>query len=519
MSSKRVRECCAAILLVACGGVSAAPVAPLPSVFQPRSAATPVLSQGSTMQPAPLPAPTNAVAAAPSLPEVSQGDIGVAGAAELLATSATGAWVALCQGAPRSPSLVLGSGSGEPIDDVLAQDPNGRYLVVRTTSGSALLIDAVAGGRVDLTALAADVRRTRTDYAAHRSLSFSADGQLLAYLRREGLASQVVVRQLASGSERKFPSGAGEVFRLRLSADARYVTLEALRDDTTQNGKFDWPLPEEAPGKGACSGSDLPKFRSFAHLGRGDAPTRAVLELASGKLRDVPGLVTPLGAPLLVRENDASLRLDHDGKRVPLVPASCGGRVLFADAERGLALVSCALPKKPGKRSVWLFGAGYAKDLQSELYETSTDREAVSGVRLVPIYPGSETALVDLERRELLPLAIGSRVLAVSGDLALVWRGSELLRYDARLKSETRVAQGVLKNPDLLQAGPATVLLSPFVVVDGFTTALKSPSERPLALSVTGHVLTGTPGANSDAIQGPLRWLDARLPATHGPAH
>ncbi|HYJ07631.1 MAG TPA: hypothetical protein VEX18_01445, partial [Polyangiaceae bacterium] len=237
------------------------------------------------------------------------------------------------------------------------------------------------------------------------------------------------------------------------------------------------------------------------------------------KLRQVPDLVTPLGAQLLVRENDASLRLDHDGKRVALAPSSCSGRVLFAEAERGLALVSCALPKKPGKRSVWLFAAGYAKDLQSELYETSIDREAVSGVRLVPLYPGSETALVDLERRELLPLAIGSRVLAVSGDLALVWRGSELLRYDARTKSETRVAQGVLKNPDLLQAGTAAVLLSPFVIVDGFATALNSPSERPLALSVTGHVLTGTPGANGDATEGPLHWLDARLPATHGPPH
>jgi hypothetical protein len=443
----------------------------------------------------------------------------VAGAAELLAASATGAWVALCQGAPRALSLVLGSGIGEPIDDVLAQDPSGRYLVVRTTGGSAQLIDAVTGHRVDLTAQAADVRRTRSDYGVHRSLNFSADGQLLTYLRREGQVSQVVVRQLADGSERRFSSGAGEVFRLRLSADARYVALEVLRDDTTQNGKLDWPTPEEVTDKRACTASALPKFRSFAHLGRGDTPTRAVLDLATGKLRDVAELVTPLGVPLLVRESDASLRLDHDGRRVALAPASCGGRVLFGDAERGLALVSCALPKKPGKRNVWLFGAGYAKDLRSELYETSTDREAVSGVRLVPLYPGNETALVDLERRELLPLAIGSRVLAVSGDLALVWRGSELLRYDARTKSESRVAQGVLKNPDLLFAGTAAVLLSPFVIVDGFATALKSPSERPLALSATGHVLTGAPGPNGDGIQGPLHWLDARLPATHGSSH
>lgn len=441
------------------------------------------------------------------------GDIGAAGPAELLAASASGAWVALCQGSPRSASLVLGSGSGEPIDDLLAHDPSGRYVLVRTTQGAALLIDAVSGSRVELAG--ADLRRLRADYAQHRALAFSADGQQLAYVRRQEQQTQVVVRQLADGSERSYSSGGGELFRLR-SVDARYVTLEALRGDTSQNGKLDWPTPEEPATRRACSGSSLPKFRSFAHLGRGDTPTRAVLELAEGNVRDLPELVTPLGPQLVVREKDDSLRLDQRGKRAPLAPAACAGRVLFADAERGLALVACALPKKAGKRAVWLFGAGYAKDLQSELYETSVDREAVTGVRLVPLYPGSEAALVDLERRELLPLPTGSRVLAVSGELALVWRGSDLFRYDARSKVETRVAQGVLKNPDLLQAGSAAVLLSPFVIVDGFAVALTSPTERPLALAATGHVLAGQTGPSSDAIEGPLHWLDARLPASNG---
>jgi hypothetical protein len=61
------------------------------------------------------------------------------------------------------------------------------------------------------------------------------------------------------------------------------------------------------------------------------------------------------------------------------------------------------------------------------------------------------------------------------------------------------------------------VLLSPFVIVDGFATALKSPTERPLALAATGHVLAGgQAGPNGDAIQGPLHWLDARLPSPNG---
>jgi hypothetical protein len=105
----------------------------------------------------------------------------------------------------------------------------------------------------------------------------------------------------------------------------------------------------------------------------------------------------------------------------------------------------------------------------------------------------------------------------VAGDTALLWRGNDLYRYDARTKAETRIAQGVLKNPDLLQVGGAT-LLSPFVLLSDGSPVLRSPNERPLALSATGHVLAGNqapastaPAASSDAVQGPLRWLDARL--------
>jgi hypothetical protein len=216
--------------------------------------------------------------------------------------------------------------------------------------------------------------------------------------------------------------------------------------------------------------------------------------------------------------------------------------VLFADAERELVLAACSPPAPPlkkgkpvpppsGKRQVWLFGAGFAKDLHGELYETSTDRDAVLGTRLVPIYPGSDAGLVDLERRELLPLAPGSRVVTTHGALALLWRDNDLYRYDAQTKSEQRLAHGVLKNPDLLQAG-SSVLLSPFVVVDVEAPALTSPT-RPLALSAGGFVLTEssrpgapppgretlgpTPAAVSRSIHGPLHWVDARLPPPDGP--
>lgn len=517
----------AACAVFACAGQAPLALPPqLPAggalVAQPLQPAGHALSPAVTSPAPQLPAPS---AAPPAVP-VSLGDIGSAGPVQLLATSASGAWVALCDGAEKAARLVLGSGSGEAIDDVLAQSPSGRYLVA-LQGGSALLVDAMAGTRVNLSELGADVRRVRADYAEHRTLSFDARGQYLAYLRTQAGGSQIVVRALETGTEQVSSPGAGEVFRLKLSADARYVTFDALREDTNHNGKLDWPAPEEPAAKNVCEKPSQLRFRSFAYQGRGDALARGVVARDTGAARDLPELVTPLGQSLLVREPDGSLRLDQGGKRSALAPASCGGRVLFADAERGLVLATCAPPPPPvkkghaaspvpsGKREVWLFGSGFSKNLQSELYETSTDRDAVVGTRLVPLYPGSDASVVDLERREVLPLPAGSRVLASNGSQALIWRGSDLHRYDAATKQELRLAHGVLKNPDLLQAG-SSVLLSPFVILGCDGPALTSPA-RALALSTSGFVLTATSGAAapagpSNAIQGPLHWVDAKVP-------
>jgi hypothetical protein len=401
-------------------------------------------------------------------------------------------------------------------------------LVVRV-GGSAQLVSAESGDKVDLTALGADLREARFDYAEHRSLSFDASGRFLAYLRRrDGSESrQIVVRELASGSERSFEAGPGEVFRLELSADARYVVFDALREDTNKNGKLDWPVPEEPAGHAACASSSLPRFRSYEYQGRGDALTRAVVTLDGGSVRDVPGLLMPLGAGLLVRQADGALAFDQGGKLSALSPASCGARVLFADAQRGLVLASCAPPplKTPpktkhreapapgsGKRNVWLFGVGFAKDLQRELYETTTDREAVTGARLVPVYTGSDAALLDLDKRELLPLAPGSRVLAQSGALALIWRDNELFGYDAEQRRESRLAQGVERNPDLLQTA-GTVLLTPFLAIGPTGPVLTAPPHA-LAVSAGGLVLSGSAavpaGAAPRSAIGPLRWVDPR---------
>jgi hypothetical protein len=107
-------------------------------------------------------------------------------------------------------------------------------------------------------------------------------------------------------------------------------------------------------------------------------------------------------------------------------------------------------------------------------------------------------------------------VVAVASDRALLWRGQELVSYDASAKAERLVARGVARTPELLQNGSA-LLLTPFVVLGAEPPALASPTTRPLALSSQGHVLAPGVEPVEGETQGPLHWLDARVPPLDGP--
>ncbi len=495
-------------LLLGCAGT--APLAPLPAATSQAQATGPALLQAaSTGERLGARDPSEGAEAPATVATVPSGDIGRAGPVRLLAAGASGAWVALCQGEPMALSLVLGAGEGEPIDALLASDPGGRF-VVSARAGAVHLIDTQARSSLELAS--ADVRRARTDFAAHRTLSFDRRGEHLAYLRRSSQESSVVVRRLEDGSERVFPVGLGEVYRLRLGRSAAFVTLDVIREDTNHNGRLDWPAPEESAADNACAPPRPLRYRTYQ--GRGDVPSRSILSLADGTLRDLPELVTTFADALLVRAPDGRLLLDAKGVRTAFAPAACAGRVLLADEARKLALVACDLPKKPGKREVWLFGPNFAKQLGAELQETELDHEGGSDARLAPIYPGAESALVDLQKRELVALPAGSRVLASEGNTAVIWRGDDLLLFTVDTKTEQLLARGVAKNPDLLLTG-STLLLSPFIVVGGGLPARLSPTPEPLALAVTGQVLTGSPGSPAVAgvSQGPLRWLEAGVTA------
>jgi hypothetical protein len=488
--------------------------------------ATPVAPQGSAK---PLArAPISRVAAA----------IGSPHPLVLEAASALKSWAVVCQ--PRKDSdgdgriqvsigargelsgdklasyLVLGGGEGERIDELAAYDPTGRWLVVRT--GERLrLIDAASGGSTELAG--ADARSDRASYRPHRTVSFDGLGKRVAWLRAEKTRKRVVVRELASGVEHEVDPGAGEVWRLELTADGNWVVLQMITDDTNKNGRLDWPVP---PGdsRWRCQG---PLRRFDTWLGRGDAVLLAVAPVSGGSARAMPGLVVPLGRDLVVRDAMGRLLLQRGGESGAfggmLASEQCGARVFDSDTSRALLLLACVGAAPAGRPELMLVGPGFRQLLGVRIAPFSHDRDPGVPRRLVPVYSGRDTLLVDLDTRRVATLRPDDRVIQLDGALALVRRASSLLIYDAATVGEQPLPGSVSPTAEPITdvGAPSIAALAPLVVHLGQRSVLGQYTGRALAVAADGAVLTAQGGdATADSLAvGPLLW---QTPAPSAPS-
>ncbi len=89
---------------------------------------------------------------------------------------AGGAWLVVCRqnGAPR-PELAVNGRSLEPVDDLLAWDPTGEFVVIRRAS-VVWLVDVGTNARTNLSELGFDDRDDVLDYRQHRALAFDPRG-------------------------------------------------------------------------------------------------------------------------------------------------------------------------------------------------------------------------------------------------------------------------------------------------------------------------------------------------------
>jgi hypothetical protein len=263
---------------------------------------------------------------------------------------------------------------------------------------------------------------------------------------------------------------------------------------------------EKNPASLRCRGpiQSFPNFQDY-----GDRPQITLVPLSGGFARLSPDLATPFGTELIFRDAAGTLWLERPAGNHPLNSARCSGRIHHADAIRRMIIVGCV--RKRGKRDLYLSGPGFIKNLNISVAEAELDEWANASPRLVPLYPGADAAVLDMDQRELLFLHRGDVVLATKNGSALIRRGNTLVVYDATTRGEDIVPVVLEKTPDILVTG-SVVFVSPVIFDLETRKVLGISSKRPLALASNGKALISeTPPSATTLAKGPLHWV---APAT-----
>ncbi|NMO22710.1 hypothetical protein HPC49_42310 [Pyxidicoccus fallax] len=412
-----------AVLLSACASRS-------PAVRQGLPAAEPDAT-ASTQPPAPM----------PDVPPVS-GEYGTAHPFVLQAHAPDGRWLVACQaredttgdgrvevafgrhgdayGDVLRPYLFLEPGPGTPIDDLLASDTTGRYLVL-VRDGALQLLDTHTRAEE---VLAANVTADATSARPPVRAMFSRDGTRLLFLRPEGAKVTAVVRDLKRNVEHVLDAGGGLLGQAMLDPSGQWVAFDVVAEDTDGDGTLAWPLEGTTLAPSQCRGPVM----SSSHFGwQGDRPVRRFRPVEGGALYEGLDILQPLGSGLLRMTEDQSILFEHrDGRRETWLPSSCDGELLYADAARQQLLVSCAT--KGANRSLELYGPGVHQSLGwSVSLSARPEYSGGAAPRLltVPASRGKSaeptTVLVDLERRAVRPWPVPSSTLEVAqGPVALL---------------------------------------------------------------------------------------------------
>ena len=402
--------------------------------------------------------------------------------------------------------LVEGSGEGAPIDAFVAGDSTGRHLVVER-GGRLLLRDSWNQSDVDLSERGAVTGTDKSPFAPHRAASFSPDGRRLLYLRRHGAREDVVVLDLETGAESVFEPGEGLLWRAEFDDSGEWLVMRVIDADTNADGRWSFPHGKPGPSESPCV-SPVPTYR--IPLAPPDKPSVRVAPASGGPLRLVRGFIGGFGpSALLRRQEDRALFVDRAGGPSELWSgSSCDGRLLQADAARGVLLVACA--SEEGPRSLRLALRDANQDLGIVVGPFELDTLLPDAPRLIPVYsfPAPGSALVDLDTRQVIPLAPRDKVVATRGPNVLVRRNDELFLGDAT-KPLQRLGPVALLSPVLRES--ALVFVAPWVIDMGQGRALGQVTGDGMALSRQGAVLVARVAADAQRVaHGPLSWVNPR---------
>lgn len=347
------------------------------------------------------------------------------------------------------PYLILGDGPERPIDDFVASDTAGNYLVV-VIGQKLLLIDTKTGRETDLSLLGANPMDASQAVGAHRAASFDQSGQRLVYLRKTARGDIPVVRELANGQEIELDPGEGLVWRATLDAEGKWVTLLMVVKDTDGDGKLTLPVPVTNLAARRCRGT----VSSYGIRGGvGDQAIVRVVPAAGGQAREVEGLVRPWGDRLLKRTQEGALVLESaSGQSQELVPASCKGTLIHSDVANGQILVDCKGTQPESHMA--LYGQALHVDFTEIPLRSWEDILSNEDLRLYR----SRHGFIDLKRR-LAYHKEGASLYAQYQGRALLSMESRFILYDADTRSESSLEADEYSDGKVDQAA-SMVLLS-----------------------------------------------------------
>lgn len=376
------------------------------------------------------------------------GELGTAAPARVAALAHDGSWVVLCQarhdtdhngrlevldsrggttGDQQQTYLVLGSGPGEPIEDLLhPDDPSGRRLLILRKKHHILLQPGL-GPELDLTQL-----------GSTHDEQFDATGELLAYRSTLNKKQVIIIRKLATGQESVLDPGPGRIFSMELDPAGHWVKLLF---HSQAKGAILYHVTDPRPPHRCWTG-----FKGDVTARGGTSPVVRLLPTAGGPVREVPDVIAVLGKQLLRRTTDGALLLDSEhGESRKLVPADCGGRVLSAKAANGSVVVQCLRQGPPFP--LLEYGAEPPRPLG--FLTTASDRESFQDIgRWLPSYNSSGVTITDLKTGRQLQRA-HAYLLESYGDLGIFKQESSLYTQDP-------AGETVLGNTfgELIRTGP-----------------------------------------------------------------
>lgn len=465
---------------------------------------------------------------APAIPAPLKGDIGRAVPTAFVAASPSGHWAVLCEAAEDSDHdgnlavqvdqhgnfegdrlrhvLYIGNNAHE-LDEYAGSDPSGRFLAF-VRQRKLVLLDTASATQTTLED--ADTRATQASFQPLRSVSFSDDGQWLAYAAG---AKDVVVRNLETEQETTYTIAEPMLYRLHFAPGGRFLVLQVITSDSDKNGRLQWLTPERTE-PALCPGP-IPTYNVWQFPG--DTPETRLLDTKTGNLISPAGFALAAGNVYVERRADQGLLVNEPGKPVRQASTSeCAGRVMHVDLPTGNVVFGCASAWGQ-RRQIFLRTQDARVTLDFDLAAFELDTRLDTTEPNLAFYPGNRTLIFNVRTRERWPLLDGTKVLTIAGNTALIEQSQKVQLMTLEPNgSSTPLTQPIARpaySSVLVQAPWASVGNHLFHLTQHSYEGAFASTSAPLALSTSGQGLYPTrPSTPTTLGAGPLRWFAAAPP-------